>query len=80
MTVVLRPIDRHNWREAIRLNVAPEQRTFVASNLYSIAEAGFEPGVVLIKMKAAYEMVGFLMFVVDKGEMWVWRPLRTRRL
>ena len=43
MKIVLRPIDAHNWREAIRLGVALEQRSFVASNLYSIAESKFEP-------------------------------------
>ena len=43
MTIVLRPIDGRNWREAIKLNIASDQRTFVASNLYSIAESKFEP-------------------------------------
>lgn len=41
MTVTLESIDRDNWRQVIRLEVAPEQQSFVASNLYSIAESKF---------------------------------------
>lgn len=44
--ITLKPIDKDNWHAAIRLEVAPEQRNFVASNLYSIAESHFEPGAV----------------------------------
>lgn len=37
----IRPVTRQNWRELIRLKVREEQTHFVASNLYSIAEAQF---------------------------------------
>ncbi len=42
-TVYLKEINQDNWKQAIRLDVAPEQKRFVASNLYSIAEAIFNP-------------------------------------
>ncbi len=32
--ITLKPITKDNWYTAIRLEVAPEQRTFVASNLF----------------------------------------------
>jgi diamine N-acetyltransferase len=37
----LRPVTADNWRELIKLKVHDEQTHFVASNLYSIAEAQF---------------------------------------
>jgi diamine N-acetyltransferase len=41
MVVTIKPITRNNWEEAIDLKVAESQRNFVASNLFSIAEAQF---------------------------------------
>jgi diamine N-acetyltransferase len=41
MTVELRPVTIENWRELVKLNVREDQRNFVASNVYSIAEAQF---------------------------------------
>jgi len=37
----IRPVTNDNWRELIRLKVREDQTHFVASNLYSIAEAQF---------------------------------------
>ena len=37
----IRPVTKNNWRELIRLKVREDQTHFVASNLYSIAEAQF---------------------------------------
>ena len=37
----IRPVTRDNWKELIRLKVREDQTHFVASNLYSIAEAQF---------------------------------------
>ncbi len=41
MTPNLRPVSKDNWNELIRLKVGDSQKNFVASNLYSIAEAQF---------------------------------------
>lgn len=41
MTPSLRPVTKDNWNELIRLKVGEAQKNFVASNLYSIAEAQF---------------------------------------
>ena len=43
MELYLVPITRHNWEEAIALKVLPAQDQFVASNLYSLAQAKAEP-------------------------------------
>jgi len=37
----LRPVTKNNWQELIRLQVRKDQTHFVASNLYSIAQAQF---------------------------------------
>ena len=37
----IRPVTKDNWKDLIRLKVRQDQTHFVASNLYSIAEAQF---------------------------------------
>lgn len=37
----VRPVTKENWKELIKLSVRDDQKHFVASNLYSIAEAQF---------------------------------------
>ena len=41
MSVELRPVTAENWEALIKLQVREDQRGFVASNVYSIAEAQF---------------------------------------
>jgi len=37
----IRPVTKENWRELIKLQAREDQKHFVASNLYSIAQAQF---------------------------------------
>jgi len=37
----IRPVTKENWKELVALKVRDDQKHFVASNLYSIAEAQF---------------------------------------
>ena len=41
MSITLQPVTAANWRTLIKLKVREDQNHFVASNLYSIAEAQF---------------------------------------
>jgi diamine N-acetyltransferase len=41
MSLELRPVTLQNWNSLIKLKVREDQKNFVASNLYSIAEAQF---------------------------------------
>jgi ribosomal protein S18 acetylase RimI-like enzyme len=41
MSLELRPVAVENWNSLIKLKVRDDQKDFVASNLYSIAEAQF---------------------------------------
>lgn len=64
-TISLRPITRENWRECARLDVAPDQQSFVAPNsrsllqyLYQDPTDTFEP----FGIYAGETMVGFMMY------------------
>src|SRR5688572_7794319 len=37
----IRPVTKENWQELIKLQVREDQKHFVASNVYSIAQAQF---------------------------------------
>jgi diamine N-acetyltransferase len=79
-TVYVKEIEQDNWQQAIRIDVAPEQRRFVASNLYSIAESKFNPTFVPLAIYDDTEtMVGFLMYGIDNGELWILRLMVARQ-
>lgn len=71
MSVALQPVTAKNWRDLIKLKVREDQSHFVASNLYSIAEAqfGFEDdGHWDFYPFGAYvgeEPVGFVMYCLN---------------
>ena len=68
MTITLRDIDRENFRAAVRLEVSDDQKSFVAPNVYSIAQSKVEP---TYNVQAVYdgdEMVGFVMYGWDEEE------------
>ena len=68
MNVYLRDIDQENFNECINLSLPEEQKSYVSSNVHSIAESKIFPFWI---PKAIYEndkMVGFLMYAIDCGE------------
>ena len=74
--VTLREITKDNLRDILRLQVAPHQQQFVASNAVSIAEAHFEPEVAWFRAIYAGDVpVGFLMLEDDavQQEYFLWR-------
>src|SRR5579884_3211055 len=75
--VTLREITRDNFRECLGLQVDDHQRTFVASNAYSLAEAAYEPAVLPLAIYAGDTMVGFVMYTVQpiEGRYWVMRVM-----
>ncbi len=70
--ITLRDVTRENYRECLRLRVAPEQELFVASNAVSLAEAKYEPGLVPLAIYAGERMVGFAMYGYDEEEDAYW--------
>jgi diamine N-acetyltransferase len=69
----LEPVTRDNWYECSQLEVKPEQRRFVSSNLLCIAEAQFYPGWGVYAVYHQDQMVGFVMYEHDpeQGEWWI---------
>ncbi len=56
LEVTLREITKENWRDIVRLKVAPHQEQFVTSNATSIAEAHFNPEIA--RNQAIYALDG----------------------
>lgn len=73
--VYLKKIDRDNWEDAINLSVKEDQKNFMASNLYSIAEVQFLDNFHAMGVYLDEKMVGFTMFGIDPDDnnYWVYR-------
>lgn len=77
MNVTLRDITADNWRDCVRLKVAPEQERFVASNAFSLAQSKYEPELIPLGIYDNDTMVGFLMYrPADLGLAKVWMVYR----
>ncbi|MBA3470805.1 MAG: hypothetical protein H0T53_14300 [Herpetosiphonaceae bacterium] len=59
--VTLVPITAANFRECIRLKTQPEHESFVATNLFSIAEASVHPTWTPCAIAAGEILVGFVL-------------------
>lgn len=65
MTIALREITRENWRECAQLNVAADQRRFVAPNAWSPLQCLYQAPVDTCVPFGIYDgdaMVGFAMY------------------
>jgi diamine N-acetyltransferase len=70
MNISLRNIDNSNWRECIKLEVAEEQKSFIPSNLYSVAESRFENGMKAFGIYNEEIIIGFASYILDEqGDM-----------
>jgi diamine N-acetyltransferase len=80
--VTLREVTRENLRAVLRLNVAPEQEKFVASNAVSIAQAHFQPEIAWFRAIYADEVpVGFMLLSdnVSRPRYYLWRLMLDAR-
>ena len=74
-------IDRHNYLSILDLSVSEEQRLFVASNTYSLAQAFVQPECVPLALYAENKPVGFAMYCIDESdrEYWIYRLMIDQR-
>jgi diamine N-acetyltransferase len=81
MGITFRPINRFNWLECIALQVDDNQKTFVAPNLYSLAEAKVNPSFVPLAIYQDDVMVGFTMYGLDPddGKYWIRRLMIDKK-
>lgn len=82
MQIELRPVMNENWEACCALELTAEQQGFLEPNVYSIAQAGFEPTLVMRTIYAADKLVGFLMYNSEREELdgyWIYRLMIDRR-
>ncbi len=74
-SIALVPVNRANFRACVDLEVASEQEGFVATNVFSIAQAKVEPTWVPLAIVNGDEVVGFAMYGLDveSGQWWIIR-------
>lgn len=68
MRVTLREIDRENFVRCVKLEVREDQKSFVAPNVFSIAQSKVEPTYYVRAVYDGEEMVGFVMYGWDEEE------------
>jgi diamine N-acetyltransferase len=64
MTITLKEITRENFIECVDLKVRDDQ-PYVASNVFSIAEAKVSPECIPMGVYAGESMVGFVMYIMN---------------
>lgn len=63
--VRLEDVTADNWRAVTRLELTEEQKHLVASNVYSLAQAKFEPQARPRAIYAGSTLVGFMMYDLE---------------
>ena len=74
-SIHLEPVTRDNFMAVVRLEVAPEQREYVATNAFSLAESKVFPELQPFAIYAGEQLVGFLMYGLaeESGRWWIVR-------
>jgi diamine N-acetyltransferase len=62
MEIPIKPVGKNNWEDISELKVSDSQTEFVASNVYSLAEAAYEESGVPLGIFNGKEAVGFIMY------------------
>lgn len=74
MHIELIPVNRDNYRAVCQLQLLPEQAELLASNLWSLVEAGYEDDYHPHAIYADGRVVGFIMWVRESRQrMSIWR-------
>ena len=74
MNISLRAVTVDNYEDVCDLEVSPEQRNYLASNMFSLVEASFNPGYQTRAIYRDNELVGFIMWLMQQaGKMEIWR-------
>lgn len=65
MNIEFKLIDRTNYNECIELKTSEEQKKFVATNMFSLVQAAYEPNLYPLGIYRNNEMVGFILYDFD---------------
>ncbi|WP_345241574.1 GNAT family N-acetyltransferase [Pontibacillus salipaludis] len=79
--IEFKDIDRHNFFDVINLRVADEQQSFVAPNVFSLAQAKAFPECLCLGIYHYKLLVGFTMYCIDfeDKEYWIYRLMIDAR-
>lgn len=75
-------VTRDNWQECIRMPISEDHGRFVQTNLYSLAQAQFQPGAKVRCLCAGDVMVGCALFGPDEHRadlFWIYRLMVSER-
>lgn len=81
MTLILKEVTSENWEECITLQPREDQKPFIASNVYSLAQSKFLPNFETLAVYKDRIMVGFVMFGIDPddSQYWIYRLMIDSR-
>lgn len=79
--IIFKEITKDNWEECIDLKVHEDQRRFIASNLYSIAQVQFLHKFEAMAIYVDDTMVGFTLFGLDEDDnnYWIYRIMTDEK-
>lgn len=79
--ISLQAIDEQNWEDCIALKPTEEQKSFIASNLYSIAQAQFLSGFSSMGIFKDNVMIGYALYGLDSDDSnyWIYRFMIDER-
>lgn len=66
MEIRLLEINQANYQECIDLKVTKEQEKFVATNIFSLVQAAYEPELYPLGIYSKDKMVGFILYDFDQ--------------
>lgn len=75
MSIVFKDVTKDNWIECISLSVLDEQKSFVAPNVYSLAQSKFDTEMRPVCIYDNEKMIGFAMYAQEPetGHIWIVR-------
>lgn len=73
MDLFIREVNADNWDEVAMLSVNEDQKEFIESNAYSLAQSKFEAGWTAVGLYDGEALIGFAMYGLHKqtGRVWL---------
>ncbi|WP_066501773.1 GNAT family N-acetyltransferase [Abyssisolibacter fermentans] len=65
MNVTIKKVTKDNWKACIKLELDEQQKDYLPSNLYSIAESKFIKNMENFAVYHEQEVIGFVAYVLD---------------
>ncbi len=76
--ISLQEITAETWEQCVSLKVRSDQEHFIASNVSSLAQSKYEPGLLPLAVYAGETMVGFVMYneqPFEPGKYFIYRVM-----